>query len=257
LVHKQINKTSVKKATRRDGISAKLLKLAKPVIAKPITKMINKTITNYVFPDQLKQAQVVALHKKNNTLDKSNYKSVSILPVISKFFEQTICEQLTEYFNNHFHPSLSAFRSGYGCHATLLKIIEDSKQALDQNNYIAAVLMDLSRAFDCLPHKLLLLKLEAYGMSKSALQLIENYLTNRKQCVKVGTTLSNWQYIYKGVPQASILGPVLCNIFLNDIFHFTTNTTLYNYADDNTLAHADDNIDKIVENLEKDSLALI
>ena len=174
-VHKQINKTSVKKATGRDGISAKLLKLAKPVIAKPITKMINKTITNSVFPDQLKQAQVVALHKKNNALDKSNYRPVSILPVISKFFEQ-----LTEYFNNHFHPFLSAFRSGYGCNTTLLKIIEDWKQALDQNKYIAAVLMDLSKAFDCLPHKLLLLKLEAYGMSKSALQLIENYLTNRK-----------------------------------------------------------------------------
>ena len=256
-VHNQINKTNVKKATGRDGISAKLLKLAKPVIAKPITKMINKTITNSVFPDQLKIAQVVALHKKNNALDKSNYRPVSILPVISKFFEWAIHEQLTEYFNNHFHPFLSAFRSGYGCNTTLLKIIEDWKQALDQNKYIAAVLMDTSKAFDCLPHKLLLLKLEAYGMSKSALQLIENYLTNRKQCVKVGTTLSNWQDIYKGVPQGSILGPVLFNIFLNNIFHFTTSSTLYNYADDNTLAHADDNIDKVVEHLEKDSLALI
>jgi hypothetical protein len=117
-VHKQINKTSVKKATGRNGISAKLLKLAKPVIAKPITKMINKTITNSVFPDQLKQAQVVALHKKNNALDKSNYRPVSILPVISKFFERAIYEQLTEYFNNHFHPFLSAFRSGYGCNTT-------------------------------------------------------------------------------------------------------------------------------------------
>ena len=85
-VHKQINKTSVKKTTGRDGISAKLLKLAKPVIAKPLTKMINKTITNSVFPDQLKQAQVVALHKKNNALDNSNYRPVSILPVISNSF---------------------------------------------------------------------------------------------------------------------------------------------------------------------------
>ena len=112
---------------------------------------------------------------------------------------------LTEYFNNHFLPFLSTFRSGYGCNTTLLKIIKDWKQALDQTKYIAAVLMDLSKAFDCLPHKLLLLKLEAYGMSKSVLQLIENYLTNRKQCVKVGTKLSNWQDIYKGVPQGSIL----------------------------------------------------
>jgi hypothetical protein len=110
-----------------------------------------------VFPDQLKQAQVVALHKKNNALDKSNYRPVSILPVISKFFERAIHEQLTEYFNNHFHPFLSAFRSGYGCNTTLLKIIEDWKQALDQNKYIAAILMDLSKAFDCLPHIVILL----------------------------------------------------------------------------------------------------
>ena len=86
---------------------------------------------------------------------------------------------------------------------------------------------------------------------------MENYLTNRKQCVKVGTTLSNWQDIYKGVPQGSIPEPVLFNIFLNDIFHLTTSSTLYNYADDNTLTHADDNIDKVVEHLEKDSFALI
>jgi retron-type reverse transcriptase len=106
--------------------------------------------------------------------------------------------------------------------------------------------MDLSKAFDCLPHKLLLLKLEAHGTTG-----------NRKPCVKVGTTLSNWQDIYKCVPQGSILDPVLFNIFLNDIFHFTTRSTFYNYADDNTLAHADDNIDKEVEHLGKDSLALI
>ena len=90
------------------------------------------------------------------------------------------------FFDKVFHPSLSAFRSGYGCQTALLKIIEDWKKALDENKFVAAILMDLSKAFDCLPHKLLINKLDAYGVSESALKLIKNYLSNRKQCVKIG-----------------------------------------------------------------------
>lgn len=117
--------------------------------------------------------------------------------------------------------------------------------------------MDPSKAFDCLPHGLLLLKLETYGLSKKALKLIKSYLSNRKQCVKLGNIKSDFQSILKGVPQGPILGPVLFNIFINGIFHFVPHSQLYNYADDNTVSCADHKLRIVVENLVQDSLSLI
>ena len=108
---------------------------------------------------------MVPLHKKYNTLDKGNYWPVSILPMISKIFERAVNSQIVKFFDSRFHTFLSAFLKGYGCQAALLKVIEDWKKALDQNKYVVAILMDLSKAFDCLPHDLLILKLKTYGVS--------------------------------------------------------------------------------------------
>ena len=116
------------------------------------------------------------------------------LPCISKIFERAIHHQLMEFLEDHFHPMLSAFRPGFGCQTALLKIVEDWKRALDDNKYIAAISMDLSKAFDCLPHNLLLLKLEAYGLTKQSLNLLKNYLEEREQRVKVG----EWSQLLEG-----------------------------------------------------------
>ena len=110
--------------------------------------------------------------------------------------------------------------------------------------------MDLSKAFDCLPHNLLLAKLKAYGLTDHSINLLRNYLSNRKQRVKIGNNCSEWQNITKGVPQGSILGPILFNIFLNDIFASLNETTLYNYADDNTICNSDENIENVKSHLE-------
>ena len=255
-ISKQIDKLSSRKATGHDGISTKLLKLAKPVVVEPIRNMVNLSFSTATFPNRLKTAQVVPIHKKNSTLDKGNYRPVSILPIVSKIFERSINSQLTDYFNNHFNPYLSAFRPGYGCQSTLLKTVEDWKRALDDNKYVAAILMDLSKAFDCLPHDLLIYKLQCYGLTGNALNLIKDYLSNRQQCVRIGSDLSTFRNIYKGVPQGSILGPVLFNIFINDIFNFVTHCDLYNYADDNTLSCSDNSAENVKLRLESESRIL-
>jgi hypothetical protein len=117
--------------------------------------------------------------------------------------------------------------------------------------------MDLSKAFDCLPHNLLWLKFEAYGLSKNSLKLLQSYLENRKQRIKIGSYYSDWDQICKGIPPGSILGTVLFNVFINDIFLFVQNSTIYNYADDNTLSYCDYDKNKVVNTLKTDSLILM
>ena len=108
--------------------------------------------------------------------------------------------------------SLSAFRSGYSCQDTLLALVEKWKSSFRNNECAGAILMDLSKAFDCMAHDLLIAKLEAYGLATNSIKLMQSYLTNRQQRFNIGNTTSEWSDIIKGVPQGSILGPILFNI---------------------------------------------
>ena len=124
---------------------------------------------------------------------------------------------------------------------------------MDRNEYVAAVLMDLSKAFDCLPHDILLCKLSAYGLKDDAVKLLNSYLSGRKQQVKLNNIVSSWSEIKKGVPQGSILGPLLFNVFINDIFYFIEHGTLYNYADDNTISFCCPDFDRLIQVLQSES----
>ena len=160
---------------------------------------------------------------------------------------------MLEHFNSIFHTYLSAFRKDYSCQSLLLKFVEEIKCAIDNKNLAGAIFMDLSKAFDCLPHGLLVSKLYAYGFSLDSCNLMASYLSTRRQRVKIRDARSNWCYLSKGVPQGSILGPLLFNVFINDMFYFIEKCNLYNFADDNSLLNISPTIEELLSNLKHDS----
>ena len=135
-------------------------------------------------------------------------------------------------------------------------MLEKWKSAVDKGKYFGALLTDLSKAVDCISYELILAKLHVYGFSLRALRLIHSYLTNRKQRTKVNGKYSSWEVILFGVPQGSILGPLIFNIFLCDLFMIMKETSFASYLDDNTLYVTAENLDEVIKSLEKDSIEL-
>ena len=155
--------------------------------APTITNLINQSIEKYHFPTALKKSELSPLYKNKDNLITENYRPLSILPSVSKIFEKVFNQQLYDYFKHILSGLLSAFRKMYGCHHVLTRLIEDCKRALDKHIHVGLLLFDLSKAFDWLPHKLLLCELHAYGVSRDACDLLCSYLTNRTQRVKIST----------------------------------------------------------------------
>ena len=252
-VSKILTGLNIKKAIGYDGIPPKIIKTFAIDLTPIITKMINDCIENCIFPDQLKLAEVSSVFKKNDRLCKENYRPISILVIISKVYEKIFVKRMSSFMSYKFNPLLSAYRTGYGCNDILLKFTSLWKKALDDNLYTGAIMMDLSKAFDCLPHCLLIAKFYAYGFSHQSCLLVASYLSSRKQRVKIGSERSSWNFLNKGVPQGSIMGPFLFNFFIHDLYYFIETCTLLNYADDDTLVFAHKNIHVVYAALSSDA----
>ena len=194
-----------------DEISSIFLKRITTSIIKPLTIVINQVFNNGVFPDKLKIAKAVPIFKKGDSTLINNYRPISLLPVISKVIEKIIYNQLSLYFesNKLFSDSQYGFRPNHSTEHATLELTDRITSAMDNNDVPIGIFLDLSKAFDTIDHAILLKKLEHYGVEGITLQLLQNYLTHRKQYVKLHDVKSCVLPINTGVPQGSILEPLL------------------------------------------------
>ena len=205
----------------------------------------------------MKIANITPAHKKDEPTDQENYRPMSILPLLSKVFERLLYDQLSEYLEKYLNTLLCGFRKAHSTQHAPFKLLQAWQEQLDKSGFVGTILMDLSKAYDCLPHDLLVAKFEAYGIDKTGLNLIHDYLSNRKQRTKTNSSYSNWYDIVSGTPQGSILGPLLSNLFINDLFLFIERTKICDFADDKTIYSCQNDLKTILEELRNDIVTLL
>ena len=160
-------------------------------MAASIARLINTVIDNACVPAEWKLAEICPIFKRDYEFDKAKYRPVSILVSLDKVFERCMQRQLVNYFDLHLSKISSAYRKGYSCGSVLLHLIEDWRGALDKNFVVGSVIKNLSKAFDLIPHDVLLAKLSVYGISTHSLNLLKSYLTNRRQRVQIDDVKSD------------------------------------------------------------------
>jgi exonuclease III len=219
-------------------MDSRLLSLSANITCSSLTYIINMSIETSTLPDDWKLARVTPIYKnKGNREDAVNYRPISVLPHIAKLIETCIKEQILNFFkvSKLITPHQSAYLEKHSTITALHKMVDDWYTNINNGSITAACFLDLTKCFDTVDHNILLTKLSSYGFNSSALNWLKAYLTNRKQKVRLNSTLSESKTINIGVPQGSILGPILFLIFINDIPSCLRYCTCCIYADDITL----------------------
>ena len=220
-----------------DNISNYMLKIACPRILYSLTYIYNLCINTNYFPKYFKEAVVIPLHKKGDFGDPKNYRPISILSSLSKPLEKHIFNYLNNHLTNYslLHVNQSGFRFKHSCETALIKINEMWLDNINNNRLNGSIFVDFKQAFDTIDHRILLKKLSFYGFDCSTLKLLESFLFNRTQVVKYADIISKPSKILRGVPQGSILGPVLFSIYVNDLPSCFSNAQCELFADDTSI----------------------
>lgn len=247
-VYKIVRKMQNKKSYGYDDVVISVIKDNIDLLAEPISNFFNNCFNQGVFPDQLKIARVIPVYKKGPKNDPKNYRPISLLPIMSKIFEKVIKDRLTAHLatNSIISDRQFGYRVNVGTSDAIETLIDDAIDGLNKKQKVAGLFLDLSSAFDMIDHKILISKLEHYGVRGLVLQLLTSYLSNRYQYVELKyydeETQSSTNFkstlakVKRGVPQGSILGPLFFIIFTNDLLNFIYSQNL----DVNTVVYADD-----------------
>lgn len=249
-----INNLPVNKAPGHDGITAKILKANSEVLTPILVELTNKSLQQGIFPSILKQATVIPIFKSGSKLDLNNYRPISLLPLFSKVIELCVKSRLTNFItkNGLLSKKQFGFQSGLSTEDALLKFTNVLNSSLDKGKCPVALFLDIQKAFDTVHHKTLLKKLETVGVRGVPLQWFENYLKDRTQLVRVSTTCSSLKTIRHGVPQGSVLGPVLFLLYINDFCDIKFNGSLFAFADDTALLYISETLEMSLQNLNCD-----
>ena len=231
-----IHKLNSNKAHGYDGLSIAMLKLCSIEVSLPLCLIFRACIDTGTFPSQWKKANIQPVHKKNSRQIKSNYRPISLLPICSKIFEKVIYDNMYTFFreNNLISKKQSGFIPGDSTINQLLAITTEIFNAFENVDETRAVFLDISKAFDKVWHEGLICKLKQNGINNKLLDLITSFLSDRKQRVVLNGIQSDWQNIYSGVPQGSVLGPLLFLIYINDLSD-NINSKIKLFADDSSL----------------------
>ena len=251
-VKDKLKELDPKKAQGPDKIASKVLKELCEEISGPLCLLYNKSLEEGTLPKEWKSAEVTALFKKGSKSDPGNYRPVSLTCVTCKVLESLVRDVIVSYFtdNKLFVDCQHGFRKRRSCVTQLLEVMEDLTALIDLGKDVDIVYCDFRKAFDSVPHNRLLLKLAAYGIRGNVLKWISSFLFERKQWVKVGSERSKEARVLSGIPQGSILGPILFTIYINDLPELLESTVKI-FADDTKIYNITSNSNVIQEDLNK------
>lgn len=229
-------------ASGSDGITLEMLQLCTPQIIDHVTNLINSCLEVGYFPRPWRESVVCPIPKKPNPETTQDLRPISLLPIISKVLERIVYVQISQYIsdNNILPSQQSGFREGHSTVTALLNITDNIIRALDKKLAVIMIALDYSKAFDVIDHDLLVAKLKFYGCNDVVLSFFKSYLWNRSQRVRIDGNYSVPDKIISGVPQGSILGPLLFLLYTSDLSHVVEWSEVYQYADDTQLVHCFD-----------------
>ena len=235
-IFKYLSTLNVNKSTGLDGIPSNVVRDSATIIACPLTHIINLSLIQGVVPDDFKSARLFPLFKKNDKTEVGNYRPESILCILSKIFERVVYDKVDSYLNNNslLYKFQSGFRKRFSTDTCLIHMSDYMKFEMDKGHFVGMVLLDLQKAFDTVHHSILLMKLEGLGLSQDILIGSGHTYLKGQQLVDVSGTYSQTCEITCGVPQGSILGPLLFLIYVNDMPAVVKNKLLL-YADDSAI----------------------